>query len=64
MLKASQTIKKRAAINLFKEGNLSSGATAVWLGINRSVFLKMNFEAGAALLEDTADEFARETALL
>ncbi|MEI6545250.1 MAG: UPF0175 family protein [Methylococcales bacterium] len=26
-------LKKQAAINLFKEGKLSSGAAAAWLGI-------------------------------
>jgi hypothetical protein len=34
------------------------------LGIERVAFLHMAFEAGATLLEDTADDFARETALL
>lgn len=52
-------LKKQAAINLFKEGKLSSGTAATWLGIGR-----LAFEAGATLLEDTADDFTRETALL
>ncbi len=57
-------LKKQAAISLFKEGKLSSGTAASWLGIERVAFLQMAFEAGASLLEDTADDFARETALL
>jgi hypothetical protein len=57
-------LKKQAAISLFKEGKLSSGTAASWLGIERVAFLQMAFEAGATLLEDTADDFARETALL
>lgn len=57
-------LKKQAAINLFKEGKLSSGTAAAWLGIERTPFLRLAFEAGATLLEDTADDFTRETALL
>jgi len=57
-------LKKQAAINLFKEGKLSSGTAAVWLGIDRVAFLHMAFAAGATLLDDTADDYARETALL
>ena len=57
-------IKKQAAINLFKEGKLSSGTAAVWLGISRVAFLCLAFDAGAFLLADSADDIARETALL
>ena len=57
-------IKKQAAINLFKEGKLSSGTAAVWLGISRVAFLHLAFDAGAILLEDSVDDFERETALL
>ncbi|WAR44650.1 UPF0175 family protein [Methylomonas rapida] len=57
-------LKKQAAINLFKEGKLSSGTAAAWLSIERLAFLRLAFEAGATLLEDTADDFTRETALL
>jgi len=57
-------LKKQAAIGLFKEGKLSSGTAATWLGIERIDFLRMAFDAGASLLEDSADDFARETALL
>ena len=57
-------LKKQAAINLFKEGKLSSGTAAAWLGMGRVAFLNIAFAAGATLLEDTSDDFARETALL
>lgn len=60
----AEYIKKQAAINLFKEGKLSSGTAAVWLGISRVAFLRLAFDAGAFLLEDSVDDFARETALL
>ncbi len=60
----AEYLKQQAAINLFKEGKLSSGTAAAWLGIGRIAFLTMAFAAGAELLEDTADDFARETALL
>ena len=56
--------KRQAAINLFKEGKLSSGTAASWLGIGRVAFLRLAFDAGATLLDDTSDDFARETALL
>ena len=57
-------VKKQASINLFKEGKLSSGTAASWLGIGRVAFLHLAFDAGASLLEDTTDDFVRETALL
>ena len=60
----AEYIKKQAAINLFKEGKLSSGTAAVWLGISRVAFLRLAFDAGAFLLADSADDIARETALL
>lgn len=57
-------LKKQAAINLFKEGKLSSGTAAAWLGIGRVAFLRMAFDAGVTLLDDSTDDFARETAML
>jgi hypothetical protein len=57
-------LKKQAAISLFKEGKLSSGTAATWLGISRIAFLSLAFEAGAVLLEDSADDWTRETVLL
>ena len=57
-------IKEQAAINLFKEGKLSSGTAAVWLGISRVAFLRLAIDAEAILLENSGDDIARETALL
>ncbi|MFM8333917.1 MAG: UPF0175 family protein [Candidatus Methylumidiphilus sp.] len=57
-------LKKQAASSLFKEGKLSSGTAATWLGISRIAFLSLAFQAGAVLLDDSADDLARETALL
>jgi len=51
-------------VNLFKEGKLSSGTAATWLGIGRLAFLRLAFEAGATLLEDADNDLTRETALL
>jgi hypothetical protein len=57
-------LKRQAAISLYKEGKISSGTASSWLGIDRVAFLSLTFGAGATLLDDTADDFARETALL
>jgi hypothetical protein len=57
-------IKTQVAINLFKEGKLSSGTAAVWLGIHRVAFLHLAFDAGAFLLDNSVDDLTRETALL
>ena len=57
-------IKRQAAINLFKEGRLSSGSAAAWLGIPRVAFLRLAWDAGAVLLEDSQDDFDRERSLL
>lgn len=57
-------LKKQAAISLFKEGKLSSGTAAAWLGISRIAILHLAFGAGAVLLDDSVDDLARETALL
>jgi len=57
-------LKKQAALSLFKEGKISSGTAAAWLDISRRAFLRMAFDAGAVLLEDSADDMLRETALL
>ncbi len=57
-------IKRQAAINFFKEGRLSSGSAATWLGISRVAFLHLAWNAGAVLLEDSQDDFDRERSLL
>lgn len=62
--KFSEFMKLKTAIALFKEGKLSSGMASDWLGIPRVRFLILAMEDGAVLLEDTDEEFARETSLL
>ena len=61
----SDLMKRRTAIALFKEGKLSSGMAARWLGMPRTHFLVVAMqEGGASLLENNDEEFARETSLL
>ncbi len=60
----AEMMKTRAAISLYKEGRISSGMAARWLGIPRTAFLFKAMENGAELLEDSEDDFKRETALL
>lgn len=57
-------LKEQAAISLFKEGKITSGIAASWLKISRAAFLKMASNAGATLLNDTEDDYRRETSLL
>ena len=58
-------IKEEAAIALFRNGRLSSGMAASWLGISRAHFLLKSMEKGGAnLLENNDDDFHRETSLL
>ncbi|MFB1488173.1 MULTISPECIES: UPF0175 family protein [unclassified Thiocapsa] len=57
-------MKEQAAFALFREGRLSSGTAAAWLGIPRVTFLLRAMDVGAVLLEDSADDLARETSLL
>ncbi|MBU0498735.1 MAG: UPF0175 family protein [Gammaproteobacteria bacterium] len=56
-------MKEQAAIILFREGRLSSGTAATWLGIPRVTFLMRAMASGALLLEDSTDDLARETSL-
>ncbi len=57
-------VKEHAAVTLFKEGKVSSGLAAEWVGLSRSTFLLKAMEAGAELLEDSADDARREASLL
>jgi hypothetical protein len=58
-------IQEEAAIALFREGRLSSGMAASWLGVPRVHFLLKAMQAGGAnLLENSADDFNREISLL
>ncbi|MCX7069118.1 MAG: UPF0175 family protein [Methylococcales bacterium] len=60
----AEIIKLQTAIALFKQGKISSGMAAKWLEIPRIHFLMQAMEQGAELLENSQDDFARETALL
>ena len=59
----AEYLKRQAAISLFKEGELSSGSAAAWLSIPRAEFIYLAMPAGAVLLEDSIDDYNRETAL-
>jgi hypothetical protein len=48
---------------LFREGAISSGIAARWLGVPRAHFLMDAMRHGATLLEDSDDDFRRETSL-
>ncbi|MCI5211631.1 MAG: UPF0175 family protein, partial [Candidatus Electrothrix sp. ATG2] len=54
-------VKLEAAIALFRKGKISSGMAAKWLDIPRVTFLLKAMEQGGVLLEDSADDFRRET---
>ena len=58
-------LKEETAIALFREGRLSSGMAASWLGVPRVHFLlKAMQSGGASPLENNDDDFLRETSLL
>jgi len=59
-----ELLKTKTAIALFADGKISSGLAARWLNIPRNQFLLSAMAAGARLLEDTQDDFQRETSLL
>jgi len=60
----AEWIKLQAAITLYKEGKISSGLAANWVGLSRIDFLQRAMQAGAVLLEDSEDDYTRETSLL
>ncbi len=60
----AKIVKLEAAIALFRKGKISSGMAAKWLDIPRVAFLLKAMEQGGLLLEDSADDFRRETTLL
>ena len=58
-------IKETSAISLFREGRITSGMAAAWLGISRVRFLlKAMQDENVTLLSNTDHDFARETSLL
>jgi predicted HTH domain antitoxin len=60
----NELVKQEAAVALFRKGQISSGMAARWLDMPIAAFLFKAMEQGAALLEDSADDFRRETRLL
>ena len=60
----AELAKMQTAIALFKDGKISSGMAAQWLKIPRTHFLMKAMEHGAELLDDSQDDFNRETSLL
>jgi predicted HTH domain antitoxin len=61
----AELIKVETAINLFREGKLSSGMAARWLNMPRIHFLlKAMREGDVTLLQDNENDFVRETSLL
>lgn len=59
----AERVKREAAYNLFRDGAISSGSAANWLGMPRVTFLLDAMRHGATLLDDSADDFRRETSL-
>lgn len=58
-------VKEETAVALFREGRLSSGMAANWLGVRRAQFLLKAMRTGdASLQENSEDDFLREISLL
>jgi len=58
-------IRETSAFALFRDGRISSGMAAAWLGIPRVNFLlKAMQNHDVSLLSNTDEEFNRETSLL
>ncbi len=57
-------LQEQFAMAFFREGRLSSGMAASVLGIPRAHFLIKAMQEGATLLENTPEDFRRETVLL
>lgn len=57
----AERVKREAACGLFRKGTISSGVAAQWLGVPRAHFLLDATRHGATLLDDSDDDFRRET---
>ena len=57
-------LKEAGAVSLYREGRMSSGLAAAWLGVPRILFIISAMKAGAEWLGDNADDLRRETSLL
>lgn len=61
----AETVKLQTAIALFRDGKLTSGMAARWLNMPRVHFLlKAMQEGSVTLLQNSKDDFTRETSLL
>jgi len=58
----ARLLKQQTALALFRQGQISSGMAARWLDMPRARFLFLAMDAGAELLEDSEEDFQRETA--
>lgn len=52
------------ALALYRDGQLSSGIAARWVGESRVSFLIRASAAGIPLLDDSVDDFERERGIL
>ncbi len=57
-------LKEKASFSLFKEGRISSGLAARWLGVSRPEFLFRAMQDGATLMTNGEDELRRELSVL
>jgi hypothetical protein len=59
----AELVRREAALGLFRDGRISSGMASRWLGIPRVTFLMDAMRLGIALLDDSEDDFRRESQL-
>ena len=60
----AERAKLETALALYREGRLSSGLAAKWVGEPRVSFLLRACAAGIPFLDDSRDDFERERNLL
>lgn len=60
----AQMLKEKASFSLFKEGRISSGLAAHWLGISRPEFLFRAMQDGSMLMTNGEDDLRRELSVL
>jgi len=59
----AQLVRREAALGLFRDGRISSGMASRWLGVPRVTFLMDAMRQGTVLLDDSEDDFRRESQL-
>lgn len=59
----AQLVRREAAFGLFRDGRISSGVASRWLGVPRVTFLMDAMRQDIVLLEDSDDDFRRESQL-